>query len=114
MALNIMMDPKPLYPDMYHPVLTMFTRDAKRAAKYYSRTARPTKYYLTDFGISRKYKPSDAPFLEDPIRGGDKSVPEFQLEVIRPCDPFPTDIYYLGNVIRQYFLEVRSRHGSLV
>lgn len=106
--LNIMMDPKPLYPRMYHPVMTQYTRDFKHLAKYYSRTARPTKYYFVDFGISRKYKPSDAPFLEHPIRGGDKSVPEFRPEVIRLCNPFPTDLYYLGHAISSTFLEVRS------
>ena len=105
MDLNIMMDPKPLYPDGYHPVLRDSKRNGKGFAKYYSRTARPTRYYLIDFGISRKYKPSDAPFLEIPIRGGDKSVPEFN-PVTRRCDPFATDIYYLGNAIRENFLEV--------
>lgn len=108
MTLNIMMDPKPLYPRMYHPALPIWTLDAKSVARHYSRTARPTKYYLVDFGISRKYKPSDAPFLEHPIRGGDKSVPEFQPEVIDICNPFPTDLYYLGHAVSQSFLEVRS------
>ena len=101
-----MMDPKPLYPDGYHPVLKVSKRNGKGFAKYYSRTARPTKYYFINFGISRKYKPSDAPFLEIPIRGGNKSVPEFNPVTTR-CDPFATDIYYLGNAIRGCFLEVR-------
>lgn len=105
MDLNIMMDPKPMYPDMYHPVLRLVNRNGKGYAKYYSRAIRPRKYYLIDFGISRKYKPSDAPFLEIPIRGGDKSVSEFN-PVTRRCDPFATDIYYLGNAIRERFLEV--------
>jgi len=34
-----------------------------------------------------------------------KSVPEFQTST-EPRDPFPTDIYYAGNMIREHFLDV--------
>lgn len=106
---NIMFDPRLLYPQMFHPVLFDMRRDnIDWSAKYYSRTARPPKYYLIDFGLSRKYKPEDAPFLEYPILGGDKSVPEFRVSVDRQ-DPFPTDVYYIGNVIREHLMNVRLR-----
>ena len=65
------------------------------------------KYYFIDFGISRKYDPADLPPREPPIFGGDRSVPEFN-KSDEPCDPFPTDIYYVGNLIREDFLQVRS------
>ncbi|KAF9814675.1 hypothetical protein IEO21_04970 [Rhodonia placenta] len=81
-------------------------RDYKGTAKFYSRTERPTKYYYVDFGLSRKYDPADGPPLELPILGGDKTVPEFQGEGYNiAVDPFPTDIYYLGNLIRMAFLQ---------
>lgn len=105
MDLNIMMDPRPLYPQLFHPANVLMDMDAQKMAKYHSRTARPTKYYLIDFGLSRRYSQHDAPFLEDIIRGGDKSVPEHQGD-LEQCDPFPTDIYYLGNMIREHFLKV--------
>ncbi|KAJ6543681.1 hypothetical protein B0H10DRAFT_2134463 [Mycena sp. CBHHK59/15] len=54
----------------------------------------PPKYYLIDFGISRRYKPEQLP------------PPEFR-NSYTPCDPFPTDIYYIGNLIRENFLDVR-------
>ncbi|EIW62677.1 uncharacterized protein TRAVEDRAFT_43020 [Trametes versicolor FP-101664 SS1] len=78
--MNILYDPRPLYPNMFHPL----------------------KYYFIDFGLSRRYDPMDGPPREHPIRGGDKSVPEFQPGVWKGelLDPFPTDIYYLGNLIR--------------
>ncbi|KAI0930004.1 hypothetical protein AcW1_008785 [Taiwanofungus camphoratus] len=104
MNLNIMMDPRPLYPDMYHPRLVLRTRDIKWRAKHYTRTVRPTKYYLIDFGLSRKYNLDNGPPREDPIWGGDRTVPEFQQSHV-PCDPFPTDVYYLGNMIREDFLQ---------
>lgn len=102
-----MLDPKAMYPDMYHPRHRTERRDYKGTAKFYSRTERPTKYYYVDFGLSRKYDPADGPPLELPILGGDKTVPEFQGEGYNiAVDPFPTDIYYLGNLIRMAFLQV--------
>ena len=91
MNLNIMMDPKPLFPQMYHPRSDRKTVDFSRKAKYYTRTARPTKYFFIDFGLSRKYEPGDMPPVEVPIHGGDKTVPEFAYSY-DPVDPFPTDI----------------------
>ncbi|KZT10865.1 uncharacterized protein LAESUDRAFT_721252 [Laetiporus sulphureus 93-53] len=108
MNQNIMMDPHPLFPDMYHPRVIDWSRDLDHPARHYSRTARPTRYYFIDFGLSRKYRPDDGPPREPPIHGGDKSVPEFK-ESNEPCDPFPTDVYYIGNMIREDFLQ-RS-HG---
>ncbi|KAJ3477324.1 hypothetical protein NLI96_g10548 [Meripilus lineatus] len=90
---------------MYHPVANRRNRNFKGKAKYHTRTARPAKYFLIDFGLSRKYTGDDCP-MEIPILGGDKTVPEFQGEgEYQPHDPFPTDIYYLGNMIREDFLQ---------
>ncbi|KAL1695117.1 hypothetical protein GGG16DRAFT_86843 [Schizophyllum commune] len=103
--LNIMMDATPLYDHPYHPRRPELRRDFKGKAKAHTRTERPVTYYLIDFGLSRRY---DLPFerpLEEPILGGDKTVPEFQ-NISGPCDPFPTDVYYLGNMVRRTFLEV--------
>lgn len=105
-----MYDPRPLYPDMFHPSVPRKSRDWKGRAKHSTRTLHPVKYYFIDFGLSRRYDPKDGPPREHPIRGGDKSVPEFQPgkwngELL---DPFPTDIYYLGNLIRKDIVKVRS------
>jgi hypothetical protein len=82
-----------------------FTRH--RGSDIYTRTQRPPRYYLIDFGISRRYDPANGSPLEDPINGGDKTVPEHQgHKGIIPQNPFFTDIYYAGNVIRTQFLEV--------
>ena len=103
--MNIMMDPRPLYPNLYHFINISQNRDLSGTAKHYTRTRFPVKYFFIDFGLSRKYDPANGPPRSYPIRGGDKSVPEFK-KSLDPCDPFPTDIYYLGNVIRTVFLEV--------
>ncbi|OCH83827.1 hypothetical protein OBBRIDRAFT_840177 [Obba rivulosa] len=107
MDLNIMMDLKPLYPNLFHPVAQDFNRDYKGQASHHTRTKRPVKYFFIDFGISRKYDVGQEAPLEPPIFGGDKSVPEFQMS-IDPVNPFPTDIYYLGNMIREEFLNSTS------
>ena len=103
-----MLDPSEMYPDGYHPVQLNRSRDFKRRAKRHTRTERPPRYYLIDFGLSRRYHSRDA--LDDPLRGGDKSAPE-HMRVGR-CNPFRTDIYYLGNLVRTHFMQVRLRLAS--
>lgn len=101
------MDPRSLYPDGYHPIKTAKSLDYSGPARHFTRTERPPRYYLIDLGIAKQYKPEERPPLERIVRGGDKSPPEHRTPDI-PCDPFPTDIYYLGNLIRKEFLQVRS------
>lgn len=103
-----MMDPRPLYPDLYHFVSISKKRDMSGTAKNYTRTRKPVRYYFIDFGLSRRYNPAKGPPRSRPIWGADRTVPEFH-KSLDPCDPFPTDVYYLGNVIRTVFLDVR-RH----
>ncbi|KAJ7282658.1 hypothetical protein C8J57DRAFT_1295999 [Mycena rebaudengoi] len=85
MKWNIMMDASPLFSEPYHP----------GKVTHRTRTQSPVKYYLTNFDISRRYKPEERPPLEPPIFGGDKSVPEFvrpsPSEPPNPSHPFPTD-----------------------
>ncbi|EMD33657.1 hypothetical protein CERSUDRAFT_159893 [Gelatoporia subvermispora B] len=106
MVLNVMMDPDPMFPHGFHPRFPDKTRDYRGRAKYYSRTEKPTRYYFIDFGHSRRYRKEDLPPQEMPIRGGDKTVPEFQGDGYdRPSNPFPTDVYYIGNLIRTCYLQ---------
>jgi hypothetical protein len=102
MAKNVMLDPSGMYPDGFHPIKIKRRRDFEGRAKRFTRTLRPPRYYLVDFGLSRRYNSRNE--LELPLRGGDKSAPEYQLP--RLCNPFRTDIYYLGNLVRERFLKV--------
>jgi len=101
--MNIMLDPARLYPESFHPIATNLSKDCSGDAKHFTRTQRPPKYYFIDFGISRRYDLSDPDPKEIPIWGGDKDVPEFQ-NSNEPCDPFATDIFYIGNTIRVDFI----------
>jgi hypothetical protein len=101
-----MMDATPMYPEMYHPIRTELKSDFSGPASHFSRTERPPRYYIVDFGISSKYTADQLPVQEDIIRGGDKSPPEHQDDGRETADPFPTDVYYVGNMIRTHFIEV--------
>jgi hypothetical protein len=100
-----MLDPSGMYPESFHPIALNRSKDFRKKAKAYSRTQRPPRYLLIDFGLSRQYDPANGPPLEKPLRGGDKSAPEHR-DRDTPCNPFPTDIYYLGNLVRVQFIQV--------
>ncbi|KAI0709586.1 kinase-like domain-containing protein [Cerioporus squamosus] len=104
--LNVMMDSKPILPEMFHPQRPWRMLDGRTQVRPYTRTARPVKYYFVDFGLSRRYIPEETNPLELPIIGGDKTVPEFQDDYETPRNPFHTDVYYMGNLIRRFFCEV--------
>lgn len=107
--LNVMMDSTPILPDMFHPQQPWSKRHVMKDIRPYTRTARPVKYYFTDFGLSRRYSPDEKNPLEVPILGGDRTVPEFQNDHYTPRNPFHTDVYYMGNLIRTEFMEVGIR-----
>jgi hypothetical protein len=100
-----MLDPSKMYPKRFHPVKIDRNRNFKGTAKAYTRTQRPPRYYFIDLGLSRQYLSRDA--LDEPLRGGDKSAPEHQTG--QRCNPFQTDIYYIGNLVRQEFMKAGNR-----
>ncbi|KAI0041042.1 hypothetical protein FA95DRAFT_1549155 [Auriscalpium vulgare] len=103
---NIVLDPSGMYPTSFHPVKMNRSKNFHWFAKSYTRTQRPPRYYLIDFGLSRYYDPARGTPLDAAVRGGDKSVPEFRdYPDCPPHNPFPTDIYYLGNMLRTDFLQ---------
>ena len=106
MTLNIMMDASPLYPRGFHPQSPVMKPDRSDVAKHCSRTERPVQYYWTDFGLSRRFDPEETSPTELPIWGGDRSVPEFKKNYDAPWNPFHTDVYYVGNLIREDFMKV--------
>ena len=102
-----MLDPSGMYPDSFHPANPRRSKkDFRRNVKGYSRTRRPTRYLLIDFGHSRLYDPANGPPLDQPLSGGDKSAPEHRDQQTL-CDPFPTDVYYLGNLVLEDYMQVR-------
>jgi hypothetical protein len=100
-----MLEPSGMYPKGFHPVKLDRNRDLKGKATAYTRTLRPPRYYLIDFGLSRRYLTRD--ISDNPLRGGDKTAPEHQSQ--GSSNPFYTDVYYVGNLVRVEFMRVRSQ-----
>ncbi|KAH6873678.1 other/AgaK1 protein kinase [Coprinopsis sp. MPI-PUGE-AT-0042] len=69
----------------------------------FSRTERRPKYLIIDFGFSTQI-PDDTPTLLLPKPASDTTLPELQ-ELDTPCDPFLSDVYYVGNMLRMEFIE---------
>jgi len=101
------MEWKDMFPKGFHSQKNLRTKDAKDSAPFFTRTQRPTRYIIIDFGMSSRYNPSDVSPREVGLIGGDKTVPEF-LKGQQYHDPYKTDIYYVGNLIRTEFMQVRS------
>jgi hypothetical protein len=59
-----MFDPSLMYPEGYHPIQINRNLNFKGRAKRYTRTQRPPRYYLIDFGLSRRYSSHNA--LDEP------------------------------------------------
>jgi hypothetical protein len=109
------MEWKNMFPEGFHTQKILCTKDMKGTAPFFTRTQRPTRYVIIDFGLSSRYHPSDVSPREPCLEGGDKTVPEF-LKLQPFHDPYKTDIYYVGNLIRTEFIQVRllSLHPVLL
>ena len=94
-----------MYPKGFHPVKRNRNRDFKGKATAYTRTQRPPRYLLIDLGLSRRYPTRD--ITDEPLHGGDRSAPE--LKSRKWSNPFHTDIYYIGNLVRDEFMKVRNK-----
>ena len=108
-SVNFMMDPANFYIDASHPVNPEMKRDYSGRARFRTRTLGPPKYFWIDFGLSRRYDPFMVEPKEVPIWGADKEVPEFQ-NSNKPRNPFPTDVFYAGNMIKNDFIDVSDLH----
>lgn len=108
MLYNIMMDFRKMWPEPYHTMAPYMNKTfTARVKSPFTRTARSPKYYIIDFGLSRRYSPDDLRPTETAPEGGDRTVPEFQNE-FAPHDPFAVDFYCVGNVIQKCILNVSS------
>jgi hypothetical protein len=102
------MDATPLFDEPPHPLVPSMNKDYTRPLKPRIRTNRPVRYYFIDFGESEQY---DLEHEEPRIElgragyGGDRSVPEFSTGA-EYCNPFPVDVYRIGNFMRIKFIDV--------
>ncbi|TDL21468.1 hypothetical protein BD410DRAFT_749596 [Rickenella mellea] len=101
--LNLMMDGRLMYPEGYHFSSPGSSPTLGRPATHFGRSEVPTvKYYFTDFGISSHFPAARQTHLVTGKDGQDQDVPELSRTV--PYDPFPVDIFILGNLIKKEFV----------
>lgn len=108
MQYNIMMDTRNMWPEPYHVMMSYMNRTlSAEVQKPFTRTRKPPKYYIIDFGMSRQYSLDEPHPRETAPDGGDRTVPEFNRswESV-DHDPFAVDIYCVGNVIQGKILNV--------
>ena len=83
------------------------TRHKALAKHLNRRDVDPINYYFIDFGISSKFNKSDTNRLVYGFKGVDREVPELYNRL--KYDPFPLDVFILGNVYRRVLIEVSCR-----
>ncbi|KAK7041264.1 hypothetical protein R3P38DRAFT_2369189, partial [Favolaschia claudopus] len=92
---NFVEDPD-IYPDgKFHPASPWVDSTYQKPTHPITRTECWPRVSIIDFGLSRQYDPSFGP----PRFGGDNTPPEHRTPKLK-CNPFPTDIYFLGNLMR--------------
>ena len=99
------MDAERLYPLSFHPAMQWKNPVGTGPSYPLARRDCPggVQYYFIDFGLSSKFEDGEP----RSVVGGDaldQEVPE--LSDLIPYDPFPVDIFTLGNIFHKYFLSV--------
>ncbi|KAJ6460838.1 hypothetical protein C8R47DRAFT_1180548 [Mycena vitilis] len=99
-SMNFVMDASKLVPGGWHFASPHSTPNYKRRRRTRSRSSVKIQYYIIDFGLSV----FRCALETDPqVIGADRTVPEFKSG--QPYDPYKLDIYQMGNMIKQEFIE---------
>ena len=99
-----MIESEKMFPNGYHPNNDLRKPDLSGLAKFYTRTQRPSKYFIIDFGMARRYESDNDSPVEYTVT--EKGV---QLQ-----NPFQVDVYLAGELLRQVFLDVSQASSSLM
>ncbi|KAF5319766.1 hypothetical protein D9611_012869 [Ephemerocybe angulata] len=111
---NVMIDASKLIPGGFHPLDPYCTPEGKQhgspgGLKCRSRwSVRPNDYYVIDFGLSERFE-KGMDIRVTGICGQDMSVPEMSLTI--PYDPFPVDVYHLGNMLLKHYNAYAPNNG---
>ncbi|CAK5274856.1 unnamed protein product [Mycena citricolor] len=99
--LNIMQDPSRLFPRGFHPVNYCLNPTNDGLAYCITRTECWPQYHIIDFGLSRRYDPAHGPPHETVVPGASEVTPPEYAS--GQCNPFPADIYCLGDLFKRHF-----------
>ena len=99
-----MIEDEKMFPEGYHFKLNLRKPDLSGPAKLYTRTQRPSKYFIIDFGMSRRYE-------------SDNDSPEEATITAKGVflqNPFQVDIHLAGELVRQVFMDVSQVLSSVM
>ena len=97
-----MFDSSKMYPNGFHSANIDQHSTFKDSVKAHTSVRPSPRYYFTGLELSVQYSSRDT--MDEPWHRGDESAPEHRSG--RRCNPFHTDIYYIGNFVRQEFMKV--------
>ncbi|KAL5530916.1 hypothetical protein ACEPAG_3792 [Sanghuangporus baumii] len=98
---NIMFDAVGMFPKGFHPCFWDLDKGGKPTIPLRRSDVPRVKYFFTDFGISSRFLEGE-PRLVLGLNGLDRDVPE--LSGFNLYDPFPVDVFVLGNVFKRNFI----------
>ena len=103
-----MLDANPLYPKGFLTANPSYDRSGlTRAVPRCRYEVSSVKYYVIDFGLSTLFDDSAKSRLVTGGRAQDGDIPELSNTV--PYDPFLVDVFTLGNLFKQTFIQVRPQ-----
>ncbi|KZT52438.1 hypothetical protein CALCODRAFT_475940 [Calocera cornea HHB12733] len=106
---NILMDPRPIFPDGFHGAFTLnpYHRMPETRLRRFTRIQAPVKYYYIDFGSSSMFSSYEE---RKPVRltAAAYLPPEFFANKNAPLDPFKQDVFALGMTLIGH---IRHRPG---
>ena len=103
---NIMLDGSPLYSSGFLAIEPTRDRSGLRPSNpRYRYESPPVKYYVIDFGLSTLFGDDSGSRLVTGTFAQDQDVPELSKTI--PYDPFLVDVFTLGNLFKQTFIQVR-------
>ena len=101
--MNIMFDATGMFPKGFHAGFWGLDEHGRPTTPLRRRDVQSVKYYFTDFGLSSRFLDGE-PRKVTGMDGLDGDVPE--LLPFGQYDPFPVDVFILGNVFKRNFTAV--------
>ena len=92
-----------MFPDGYHPRKDLRKPDLSGPAKFHTRTQRPSKYFIIDFGMARRYESDN----NSPVE------PTVTKKGVQDQNPFQVDVYLAGQLLLHGFLDVSHASSSI-
>ena len=100
-----MIESEKTFPEGFHFENDLRKPDLSGPAKFYTRTQRPSKYFIIDFGMARRYESDNDSPMEPTITKDDE---------VKLQNPYQVDVYLAGELVRQVFLDVSQFSSSVM